>query len=197
MTRTAWAVAALVAVLSVQPVVNLLSSRQIMNTSFDPLELVNTYGAFGSVGQERLNVVFEGTDAAAPDEHAEWKPYPYQGLPVRLDQRPLQIAPWQLRLDWQMWFAAMSDYRHYPWTLRLVWKLLHNDAGALSLFASNPFPQKPPRFVRAVLYRYKFAPAGNAAGDWWTREPLGEWLPPLSTDDERLREFLRAYGWLK
>jgi hypothetical protein len=197
MTWTTWAVTAVVAALSIQPVVNLLSSRQIMNGSFDRLELVNTYGAFGTVGQERLNVVFEGTEAATPDEHAGWKPYLYKGLPVRLDHRPPQIAPYQLRLDWQMWFAAMSDYRRYPWTVHLVWKLLHNDAGAVSLFASNPFPDKPPRYVRAVVYRYKFAPAGNAAGNWWTREPLGLWLPPLSTDDARLREFLKAYGWLE
>ena len=100
-----------------------------MNTSFDPLELVNTYGAFGSVGRERLNVVFEGTDADAPDAHAEWKEYPYQALPVKLNQRPRQIAPYQPRLDWQMWFAAMNTFENYPWTLHLVWKLLHNDPG--------------------------------------------------------------------
>ncbi|HVU24506.1 MAG TPA: lipase maturation factor family protein [Opitutus sp.] len=196
MTRIAWGVAVLVAVLSVQPVVNLLSLRQVMNTSFDPFELVNTYGAFGSVGQQRLNVVFEGTDAATPDGHADWKPYPYVGLPGDVRRRPPQIAPYQPRLDWQMWFAAMSDYRNYPWTLHLVWKLLHNDPGALSLFAANPFPRTPPRYVRAVLYRYRFAPPGNPAGAWWTREELGLWLPPLSTDDRRLQEFLKAYGWL-
>ena len=196
MQRAAWVVAALVALLSLQPVVNMISPGQIMNTSFDPLDLVNTYGAFGSVGRERLNVVFEGTDAAVPDARAVWKAYPYQALPVALNRRPRQVAPYQPRLDWQMWFAAMSTPDQYPWTLHLVWKLLHNDPGALSLFGGNPFPHKPPRYIRAVLYRYRFAPPGNRKGDWWKREELGLWLPPLSANDPRLLAFLKQAGWL-
>ena len=196
MQGTAWAVAVLVGVLSIQPVLNMISPLQIMNTSFNPLDLVNTYGAFGSVGRERLNVVFEGTDAEAPDANAVWKAYPYQALPVALDRRPPQIAPYQPRLDWQMWFAAMSTPDQYPWTLHLIWKLLHNDPGALSLFGGNPFPGKPPRYVRAVLYRYEFARPGNAEGDWWQREKLGLWLPPLSADDPRLVGLLKQAGWL-
>jgi hypothetical protein len=88
MLRTAWAVAAVIAVLSIQPVLNLFSSQQIMNTSFNSLELVNTYGAFGAVGKQRFNVVFEGTDSATPDATAEWRAYPYKGLPVAVDERP-------------------------------------------------------------------------------------------------------------
>ena len=140
MQRTTWAVAVIVALLSIQPVVNLISPNQIMNTSFDPLDLVNTYGAFGSVGRERLNVVFEGTDAAEPNDQAVWKAYPYRALPVALDRRPPQVAPYQPRLDWQMWFAAMSTPDQYPWTVHLIWKLLHNDPGALSLFGGNSWP---------------------------------------------------------
>ena len=108
MKNVAWALAVIVAILSVQPVVNIFSSRQVMNTSFDPLDLVNTYGAFGSVGRERLNVVFEGTDANPPDDHAAWKAYPYAALPVALNRRPPQVAPYQPRLDWQMWFAQWA-----------------------------------------------------------------------------------------
>ena len=167
-----------------------------MNTSFDPLDLVNTYGAFGSVGRERLNVVFEGTDADSR-RTAVWKPYPYQALPVALDKGPPQIAPYQPRLDWQMWFAAMSRPDQYPWTLHLVWKLLHNDSWALSLFGGNPFPEKPPHYIRAVLYRYEFAPPGNAEGNSWKREELGLWLPPLSADAPRLLSFLEQAGWLE
>src|SRR5260221_8228071 len=194
MLATAWTVAVVIALLSIQPVFNMLSPRQIMNTSFDPLNLVNTYGAFGSVGRERLNVVFEGTldlagpGAKFPDDKANWKAYPYKGLPVDLDRRPPQIAPYQLRLDWQMWFAAMSSPEEYPWTLTLVSKLLHNDPGALSLFAGNPFPDKPPRYIRAVLYRYSFAPPGNPGRRWWNRERVGGlWLPPMSADDPRIQ----------
>jgi hypothetical protein len=194
MLRTAWAVAALVAILSIQPVLNLFSSQQIMNTSFDPLELVNTYGAFGTVGKERFNVVFEGTDAATLDAETEWRPYIYKGLPVELNRRPPQIAPYQLRLDWQMWFAAMGTPNEYPWTVHLVWKLLHNDAGALSLFAGNPFPERPPRYIRATWYRYSFVPP-NSTGLWWDRERLAAWLPPLALDDPQLLELARAANY--
>jgi len=90
----------------------------------------------------------------------------------------------------------MATPDEYPWTIHLVWKLLHNDPGALSLFAENPFPDQPPRYVRAVLYRYAFAPPSDARDRWWTRKELRLWLPPLSADDERLRDALRSMGWL-
>lgn len=196
MRRAATVVTVLVLVLSWNPVVNLISPQQVMNTSFDPLDLVNTYGAFGTVGKERLNVVFEGTDAEVPDDRAAWREYPYKGLPVDPFRRPPQVAPYQLRLDWEMWFAAMDAPGQYPWTLHLVWKLLHNDPGALSLFAANPFPGRPPRYIRAVLWRYQFAPPGDPAGRWWRRERLGLWLPLFSADDPDLRRFLAAYDWL-
>jgi hypothetical protein len=196
MLVTAWTVAAAIALLSIQPALNILSSQQIMNTSFDRLDLVNTYGAFGSVGRERLNVVFEGTMDQVPDDNANWKAYPYKGLPVALNKRPPQIAPYQLRLDWQMWFAAMSSPEEYPWTLNLVSKLLHNDPGAVGLFAGNPFPGNPPRYIRAVLYRYTFAHPGNPDGLWWNRRRVGDvWLPAMSADDPRLIEFLKRAGW--
>jgi hypothetical protein len=100
---TSYMVAVVLAILSIQPAFNLLSPTQVMNSSFDPLELVKTYGAFGSVGQERLNVVFEGTAEDTTGGMAHWKSYIYKGLPVLLDKRPPQVAPYQLRLDWQMW----------------------------------------------------------------------------------------------
>jgi hypothetical protein len=193
MVGASWALAALVALLSIQPVLNIISPRQIMNTSFDPLELVNTYGAFGTVGTARYNVVFEGTTAEFPNE-TDWRPYLYKGLPVALDERPPQIAPYQLRLDWQMWFAAMGSPQQYPWTLHLIWKLLRNDRGALGLFRSNPFPDQPPLYVRAVLYRYSFVKP-NPDGRWWKRERIGLWLPPLSTETRELKELLRRAGW--
>ncbi len=190
MRRTSYAVAAVVAVLSINPLVNMFSSRQIMNTSFDPLDLVNTYGAFGSVGKERLNVVFEGSA-----DGETWREYPYKGLPVALNERPPQIAPYQLRLDWQMWFAAMATPAEYPWTLNLCWKLLHNDRDAVSLFRGNPFPDAPPRYVRAILYRYKFV-RPNREGIWWQREKLGDWLPSLSVDNRELVDVLERAGWI-
>lgn len=197
MMITSWAVTVLIGFLSFQPIANMLSPGQIMNTSFDPLDLVNTYGAFGSVGQERMNVVFEGTADNDSTDKANWKPYIYKGLPVAPDKRPPQIAPYQLRLDWQMWFASMSTPDEYPWTLNLVSKLLHNDPGAVSLFANNPFRDKPPKYVRAVLYRYSFAKPGSPQRSWWNRERIGIWLPPMSIDDPQLIEFLKGAGWIQ
>ncbi|WP_240743356.1 lipase maturation factor family protein [Ilyomonas limi] len=197
MQTTAWLVVVIVVFLSVAPVTNMLSTQQIMNTSFDPLNLVNTYGAFGTVGRERYNVIFEGTSDNDSTDNAHWKPYIYKGLPVLLDKRPPQIAPYQLRLDWQMWFAAMGSPEGYPWTYNLAWKLLHNDANVISLFANNPFPDKPPRYVRAVLYRYQFAKPGNPQGLWWTSERLGLWLPVLSVNNQQLVDYLKYQGWVK
>ncbi len=197
MQVTAWIVTGLVALLSIQPTLNMLSPGQVMNTSYDPFDLVNTYGAFGSVGQARYNVIFEGTMDPQPSDQAAWKPYIYKGLPVTPNQMPPQVAPYQLRLDWQMWFAAMSTPDQYPWTYHLIWKLLHNDPGAVSLFAANPFPKQPPRYIRAVLYRFKFAKPGNAQRLWWTREKIGPWIPANSVNDPALVGFLRQVGWVK
>ena len=192
-----WVVAALVAILSIQPVINMLSTAQVMNTSFDPFDLVNTYGAFGTVGQERLNVVFEGTMDDTTNNKAVWKEYDYKYLPTKLDKMPPQIAPYQPHLDWQMWFAAMSTADQYPWTYNLVWKLLHNDPGAVGLFAGNPFPNQPPRYIRAVLYRYHFAKPGNPQGLYWTRERIGDWIPAVSVNDPALIKFLQYERWVK
>jgi hypothetical protein len=197
MRWTAWAVTGLVALLSFNPVMNLLSPNQAMNTSFDPFELVNTYGAFGSVGRDRPTIIFEGTDSVNPDTATDWREYPYRAGPWDPARAPVQIAPYQPHLDWQLWFAAMADYRYYPWTLNLVWKLLHNDPGALSLLGGNPFPDHPPRYIRAVLYEYKFAPPGNPEHVYWTRQRVGLWLPPFSVDSDNLKEILRLEGWLK
>ena len=180
MMTTVWVVTCLIGLLSIQPLMNMLSPSQIMNTSFDPFDLVNTYGAFGSVGTERMNVVFEGTADDDSTDNANWKPYIYKGLPVLLDERPPQIAPYQLRLDWQMWFAAMSTPEEYPWTETLISKLLLNDPLIVNLFAKNPFPDKPPKYIRAVLYRYWFAKPGNPEHLIWNRERLLIWIPATS-----------------
>jgi hypothetical protein len=193
---TALIVTLLVGMLSIQPIFNMLSPTQIMNTSFDPLNLVNTYGAFGTVGRERMNVIFEGTMDDDPSDQANWQPYIYKGLPVLTDKQPPQVAPYHLRLDWQMWFAAMSVPEEYPWTYHLIWKLLHNDAQALSLFKEEPFPGKPPKYVRAVLYQYQFAEPGNKEGSWWNRRRISDWIPAMSADDPRLLKIMKSQGWI-
>jgi hypothetical protein len=189
-----WGLALVVAFLSMGPIANLLSSEQAMNTSFDPFDLVNSYGAFGTVGRHRDEILFEGASEGTLSPSTEWRAYEFRCKPGDPNRRPCWMSPYHYRLDWQIWFAAMTDPDRAPWTLHLVWKLLHGDKGTLSLLANDPFANSPPRFIRATLYRYRFAPLGRKA--WWERQRVREWLPPLSVDDPRLRRFLSAYGWL-
>jgi len=193
----ALALVALVAVLSVGPALNLISPQQVMNTSFDRLALVNTYGAFGTVGRERDEIVFEGTSDENPNETAQWRAYEFPCKPGDPQRRPCIVSPFQPRLDWQIWFAAMATPSQYPWTLHFVWKLLQGDRGVVRLLANDPFPEAPPRWVRARFYRYRFAAPGDPSGAWWNRELLGDWLPPLSVEDSRLRESLIRLGWIE
>jgi hypothetical protein len=205
MTVTGWCVFVLVCALSIFPVLNLfdlhfdrnwvLVEGQAMNTSYDPFHLVNSYGAFGTVGRERPVIIFEGSNSDDPDSATDWKEYPYVGSPWDPKRSPPQIAPYQPHLDWQLWFAAMASPENYPWTYNLVWKLLHNDPDSLSLFAGNPFPSKPPKYVRAVLYIYHFAKPGNPDHVYWTRDRQGLWLPAYSVDSQPLLEVLRLEHW--
>ena len=103
------------------------------------------------------------------------------------------VSPYHYRLDWQIWFAAMADYRTQPWLVHLVYKLLHADPGALSLLAGDPFDGRPPRRIRADLYEYEFAPAGEEG--WWRRRRLGEYLPALAAGDPALRRVVEGFGW--
>jgi hypothetical protein len=180
--------------LSIPTVLNLVSGRQLMNYSFDALDLVNTYGAFGTVGRERDEIIFEGTADPLITGDTKWKEYEFKAKPSDPNRRPPFVAPYQPRIDWQIWFAAMASPGDYPWTLHFVWKLLHNDPGTLSLLANNPFPDTPPHYIRARLYRYRFAPIGEKA--WWKREAVGEWLPAVSTDNQQFRRLLERMGWL-
>ncbi len=185
-----------VVVLSAGPVANLLSDRQIMNTSFDRLRLVNTYGAFGSVGRHRDELILEGTRDDVITAETSWREYEWKCKPGDPRRRPCLVTPYHYRLDWLIWFAAMSNYDRHPWVVHLIWKLLHNDPGALSLLAGNPFPGDPPGFVRAELYRYEFTDWGDEPDAWWKRQRIRDYIAPLSVDNERLRAYLEIHGWI-
>ncbi|XP_023044907.1 lipase maturation factor 1 isoform X1 [Piliocolobus tephrosceles] len=188
----------LLAWLSVPVVLNLLSSRQVMNTHFNSLHIVNTYGAFGRITKERTEVILQGTaspNASAPD--AVWEDYEFKCKPGDPSRRPCLISPYHYRLDWLMWFAAFQTYEHNDWILHLAGKLLASDTEALSLLAHNPFTGRPPpRWVRGEHYRYKFSRPGGrhaAEGKWWVRKRIGAYFPPLSL--EELRPYFRDRGW--
>ena len=186
------AVTALLAYLSFWPIRNMASRRQLMNASFNSLHLMNTYGAFGSVTRVRNEVVLAGTGDAVITPATEWKEYAFKGKPGDVRRRPRQVAPYHLRLDWLMWFAALSPSYAHGWFVALVIRLLQGDRDVLRLLAANPFPDRAPRHIRAQLYRYRFATRyeRKATGAWWVRSPAGEYLPPVSLDS--LSDMARA-----
>jgi hypothetical protein len=176
-----YALAALVAWLSIPPVMNMLSSRQAMNMAFNSLQIVNTYGAFGSITRERNEIAIEGTSDETLTGKTVWREYQFKGKPGELARRPPQIAPYHLRLDWLMWFAAMDSPQDEPWFAPLLQHLLQGDTATLGLLRGNPFPDRPPVWIRAELYRYEFTtPAERkATGNWWKRTLVGEYFPAV------------------
>ena len=177
-----YVVAALVAVLSIRPIINMLSPQQLMNFSFNPLHLVNTYGAFGSITRTRNEIVIEGTDDAVITSSTTWHEYEFKGKPGDPAVRPSQIAPYHLRLDWLMWFAAMSSPQQHAWFPAFIARLLAGDHDTLSLLRSNPFPDRPPRLIRALYYEYRFSTPDErrATGRWWNRKLVGVYFGPVA-----------------
>ena len=180
----------IVVYLSIPIASNLISENQAMNQTYDPLRLVNTYGAFGSVGQTRPEIILEGLG-----NDGNWKEYEFKCKPGAVDRRPCWISPYHYRLDWLIWFAAMTAERkgsvgRDSWFIHFVWKLLHNDQLALSLLAENPFPEHPPMAIRAKVYQYRFGES-----DWWEREYSHTWIDPLSKDTPELKRFINSRGW--
>jgi Lipase maturation factor len=171
--------------LSWRPAANLLSRRQRMNASFDPLHLVNTYGAFGSVTRRRYEVVVEGTDDPRPGPDTTWQEYEFRGKPGDVHRRPRQFAPYHLRLDWLMWFVGIDPGYGRRWLGAFLRLLLEGDRRTLALLHRSPFPpEAPPAFVRARLYRYRFSTRQERreTGAWWVRTPAGVLVDPMSLD---------------
>ena len=174
-----YVLAAAVAALSIAPTLNMLSPRQVMNTSFEPLHLVNTYGAFGSITRTRYEIVLEGSA-----DGSTWREYEFKGKPGDPSRRGAQIAPYHLRLDWLMWFEAFSPRPQSEWFIVFLQKVLQGDTAALSLLKTNPFPDHAPRMLRARYYRYWFTTADERrrTGRWWNRELASEYVPPITLE---------------
>ncbi len=188
-TVPAVVIALLIGWRSVPVVHNLFfAERQAMNRSYDPLHLVNTYGAFGSVGNERFEAVIQGST-----DGATWKDYEFPCKPGSVSRRPCLITPYHLHLDWQMWFVPLQGVSQHVWIVHLLEKLLRGDALALDAMSHNPFPAAPPSQVRVARYQYHFADRGSA--DWWTREAKGLYIRPISLDDAVLAAVFEQEGW--
>jgi hypothetical protein len=178
------AMTALVVILSYWPIRNMLSRHQRMNASFNRLHLVSTYGAFGRITRTRYEVILQGTDEPQVTASTVWKEYEFKGKPGDPKRRPGQVAPYHLRLDWLMWFAAMSQPFAHPWLLALMMKLLTNDEPTLALLQRNPFPDRPPTFIRARLFHYRFSSPQERreSGAWWARTYVADYLSPLNLE---------------
>jgi hypothetical protein len=186
-----------VLLLSVNPVRNMISPGQVMNASFNPLHLVNTYGAFGRITKKRMEVILEGTRDHEITSESLWHSYEFKCKPGDPNRRPCVVSPYHLRLDWQMWFAAMSPYQYHPWILNLISKLLQNDELALRLLDHNPFADKRPTFIRVSLYEYRFTSPKERkkSNSWWVREHKASYLPSLSLEQIAFKKFLNHQGW--
>lgn len=171
-----------IVILSYRPARNLLSSSQLMNSSFDRFHLVNTYGAFGSITRERYEIVIEGTLDETISEKTKWREYEFKGKPGDVEKTPHLVAPYHLRLDWLMWFAAMNSYHFHPWILELAAHLLRADEKVLRLLEQDPFDGARPKYLRMSHYLYEFERVGARAV--WKREYVRSYLPPIFLDKQ-------------
>ena len=146
---------------------------QVLAQEIEPLRSANSYGLFREMTTERPEITVEGSD-----DGETWKPYRFRWKPGEPGRRPRFTTPHMPRLDWQMWFAALGgDCRSEPWFLRFERRLFEGAPEVLALLRENPFPDRPPRYLRARLSLYTFSPGGS--GDWWSVEDAGWYCPPI------------------
>ena len=148
----------------------------------EAFRIVNGYGLFRAMTKDRCEIVLEGSA-----DGIEWLSYEFKWKPGDVKRAPGWCAPHQPRLDWQMWFAALGTPRENPWFIALIFRLLQGSHDVNPLLANNPFPDKPPRYIRAMFYRYRFTTGDEfrQTGAWWKREELREYLPTLSLEQFR------------
>jgi predicted DCC family thiol-disulfide oxidoreductase YuxK len=140
---------------------------------FEPFHIVSPYGLFSVMTTTRDEIIVEGSD-----DGQQWREYEFRYKPGDLVRSPPWNIPHQPRLDWQMWFAALDDAQRLPWFSRFLERLLENEPSVTALLEKNPFPDKPPTYVRAELYDYTYAGGADAAvGQWWDRRLAGLYFP--------------------
>jgi lipase maturation factor 1 len=138
-----------------------------------PLRIVNSYGLFAVMTTERPEIIVEGSN-----DGVNWAAYEFRYKPGDVHRAPPIVAPHQPRLDWQMWFAALGSYQQNRWFVNFVIRLLQGEPTVVRLLAYNPFPNAPPKYIRAQVFLYRFTTWGSR--DWWEREDRGLYLPPVS-----------------
>src|SRR5258708_37473872 len=142
----------------------------------EPFHLVNGYGLFSVMTTFRPEIVVEGSR-----DGVNWLAYEFKWKPGDPKRRPRFVAPHQPRLDWQMWFAALGYFNNNLWFKKFLMRVLEDSPQVLTLLGTNPFPDEPPKFIRAVLYHYRFTTLAErkATGAWWERERRGMYCPIL------------------
>jgi lipase maturation factor 1 len=151
------------------------------NTVFQ-LHIIGGYGLFANMTTSRPEIIIEGSN-----DGETWLPYEFTYKPGDLNRPPPFVAPHQPRLDWQMWFAALGSFQNNPWFVALAHRLLEGTPEVLALLAHNPFPDAPPRYLRATVYNYRFSDwdTRNETGAWWTRSNPREYLPVITLESFR------------
>ncbi|MDP2272461.1 MAG: lipase maturation factor family protein [Archangium sp.] len=166
-TRWPWLIAATFTLLSIA----MFAGRRV--DVVRRFHTINAYGAFAVMTKSRAEIVLEGSS-----DGATWLAYEFPWKPGDVTRRPTFVAPWQPRLDWQMWFAALGTCAGNPWVLELQRRLLTNTPAVLKLLETNPFPNAPPRYLRTRVFEYRFAP-WREQGVWWTRTESGPYCPSV------------------
>jgi hypothetical protein len=151
-----------------------------LTRALSPWCIVNHYGLFAVMTTTRPEVVIEGSA-----DGKDWREYVFRYKPGPVSRPAMWNIPHQPRLDWQMWFAALGGARDSPWIASLMLRLLEGSPSVLALLDANPFAHAPPKYVRALLYDYRFADrrAHELTGQWWVRRPEGLYFPQVSMED--------------
>jgi hypothetical protein len=146
-------------------------------SALEPFRIANQYGLFAVMTRGRYEIEFQGSN-----DNENWIPYPYLYKPQALNEAPRIYAPYQPRFDWNLWFASLGDWQRNQIVPLTEVRLLQNDPDVLSLFRCNPFPQSPPRYIRAVLWQYWFTSMQEKrqTGNWWRRSLFGQYAPTIT-----------------
>jgi len=144
--------------------------------ALDPFRIANRYGLFAVMTRGRYEIEFQGSN-----DGQNWTAYPFRYKPQDLSKAPGIYAPYQPRFDWNLWFASLGNWRENSIVPSTEERLLSGGHDVLQLFAGNPFPDAPPKMVRAVLWQYWFTTLAEKrrTGMWWRRELLGLYAPVL------------------
>lgn len=145
-----------------------------------PVLSAHGYGLFADMTEARPEIIIEGSN-----DLQTWLPYEFKWKPGDPATRPSFVAPHQPRLDWQMWFAALGDYRGSGnrWFGAFLRRILEGEPTVLQLLSENPFPESPPKYLRCLRYTYTFSSpeVRQETGAWWVREPAGLYIPGAIT----------------